>query len=89
MEYNVTDEATRKLHDCVRTVKVSPEARDEYMLLEEKLFYERRDGREEGQSSERIRIIKTMLSKGKIVEEIADLLELSVDDVRNLVDKIE
>lgn len=83
-EYNVTDEATRKLHDCVSIVKVSPEARDEYMLLEEKLFYEKLDAKEE----ERVRIIKVKLSKGKSVEEIADSLELDAEIVQKLVNDI-
>ena len=45
---NVTDEVTQKLHDCISRVKVSSELKEAYMKWEEKLFYERLDGRIEG-----------------------------------------
>lgn len=41
--------------------------------------------REEGQFSERMRVIRAKLAKGKSEEEIVDSLELDVEDVRKLV----
>ena len=37
----MTDETTKELHDYVSSVKVSPEVRVEYMMWEEKIFYEK------------------------------------------------
>ena len=51
---SVTDEVTKKLHDCVNRVKVSPEMREEYMKWETLLYYERMDGKEEGRKEGRI-----------------------------------
>ena len=95
---NVTDAATKELHDYVSSVKVFPEVRMEYMMWEEKIFYEKRDAKEEGRAEgliegraegrayalaeERNRIINTMLAKGKSEEEIAELLDLSIEEVR-------
>lgn len=42
---DVTDEATQKLHECISKVKVLPEVRNSYMTLEEKIFYERLEGK--------------------------------------------
>ena len=47
-EDNVTDDVTKHLHECVSVVKELPETRVAYMMLEEKIFYERRDAKEEG-----------------------------------------
>lgn len=87
---NVTDEATQKLHDCVSKVKVSPEMRLEYMTWEEKIFYERLDaktqGHKEGLEEERMRLVIAKLNKGKRSEEIADELELPIEEVNQLVE---
>lgn len=40
---NVTNEATRKIHDYANKVKVEPEVRDAYMTFEDKIYYERKD----------------------------------------------
>ena len=74
----MTDAATKELHDYVSSVKVLPEVKMEYMMWEEKIFYEKRDAKIE----ERNRIINTMLAKGKNEEEIAELLDLSIEDVQ-------
>lgn len=81
---NATDFATKRLHDYISLVKESPEARAEYMMWEEKIFYERRDAREE----ERIRMIKKKLEKKKSVEQIADELEISVEEAETYVKMI-
>lgn len=98
---NATDDATQRLHDIVSQVKESPEVRDAYMMWEEKIFYERRDakeegrlegrleGREEGLREERIRAIKKKLEKNKSPEQIADELEISVEEVKDYISLIQ
>ena len=39
-------------HDYVSIVKISPEARMEYMMLEEKIFYEKLEAKEAGRVQE-------------------------------------
>lgn len=90
---NVTNEATQKLHDCVSRVKVSPEVRFEYMMWEEKVFYLKRDAKEEGHQlglqqgllDERLRLVSAKLAKGKTVEQIADELELTLEEVNEII----
>ena len=115
---NVTDDATKKLHDCVSLVKKSPEEKVNYMMWEEKIFYERRDAKEEGRQEgrqagiqegrqagiqegrqvgvqegiqrgceeERLRAISKKLEKHKTEEQIADELELTVEEVGEYVE---
>ena len=82
---NVTNDIIKQLHEYMCQVKESPEVRAEYMLWEEKIFYERRDAKEEGRTEgcekERLRMIKAKLEKGKTAEQIAEELELSVEDI--------
>ena len=40
---NATDEATRKIHDYTKKVKIQPEVRDAYMTFEDRIYYERKD----------------------------------------------
>lgn len=61
-EENVTDEATAELHDYVNRAKVMPEVKNAYMRLEEFIYYQRKEEREEA-------VIDTM------VQGILDLLE--------------
>lgn len=82
---NVTDDVTKKLHDCVSKVKVSDEVRVEYMMWEEKLFYEKRDAKEEGRTETLQTLIQSKLKKGKTPDEIAEILELSVEEVMRLI----
>lgn len=86
---NATDDATQRLHDIVSQVKESPEVRDAYMMWEEKIFYERRDAKEEGLMEERIRAIKKKLEKNKSPEQIADELEISVEEVKEYISLIQ
>ena len=59
------------------------------MMWEEKIFYERRDakeeGREEGRTEERLRVIKKKLEKNKTVEQIAEDLEITIEDAEEYV----
>ena len=45
------------------------------------------EGLREGESAERIRIIKSMQKKGMSLQEISELLELSIEKVEELIDK--
>lgn len=85
---NVTDDATKKLHDYVSVVKDSPEARDEYMLLEEKLFYERRDGKEEGREEVNSFVVNNLLKKNTPIDEIAEILGITLEEVQRLAEEI-
>ena len=48
VDENVTDEATQRVHDCVKHIKTLPEVRKEYMTLGNYIDYERKDALEEG-----------------------------------------
>ena len=86
---NVTNESIKKLHEYLCQVKESPEARAEYMLWEEKIFYERSEAKEEGREEERLRVIKLKLDKGKNKVQIADELELEVEDVETYIQMLQ
>ncbi len=45
---NVTGETLQKIHQHVVKVKEQPEVREEYMLLEEKMYYERKAAAKDG-----------------------------------------
>ena len=45
------------------------------------------EGLREGESAERIRIIKSMQKKGMSLQEISELLELSIEKVEELIDE--
>lgn len=47
----------------------------------------RNEGREEGRAEERTQIILKLLNKGKSCEEIADLLDISLEEVKILKKK--
>lgn len=55
---------------------------------ENEMFY-RTDmsiARKEGHNKERKEIINKLISKGKTIEEVSDLLDISVEDIQNLID---
>lgn len=69
-EGNVTDEVTKHLHECVSAVKELPETRIAYMMLEEKIFYERRDAKEEGREEKKHSMVINMLKAKEPVDKI-------------------
>ena len=75
-ECNVKDEVTKKLHDYVSIVKISPEARMEYMMWEEKIFYEKRDAMEAGRAEGRNVLSSTLMEilgeKGFVTESVKE-----------------
>ena len=64
VDENVTDEATRQVHDCVRHIKTLPEVRREYMTLGDYIDYERKDALEEGKEIGRSEGIQQGRSEG-------------------------
>lgn len=86
---NVANDVIKKLHEYVCQVKESPEVRAGYMMWEEKIFYERLDAKVEGIAEERIRAIKKKLEKHKTIEQIADELEITEEEVKECIEKIE
>ena len=69
---NVTDEVTKKLHDCISKVKISPETRMEYMKWDAMIFYERRDARNEG----KIESVLDLLSElGDVSDELRERIK--------------
>lgn len=70
---NVTNEATQTLHSCVSRVRILPEVRMEYMTLEEKIFYERLDAKNEGKIEA---IVDLLDDYGSIPDEILEKMSL-------------
>lgn len=77
---NVTDDITREIHKCVCKVKTFPEVRSGYMTLEEKIFYERLDAREE----EKMAVVKRMLERGMTEKEICDIADCDIEYIRKI-----
>lgn len=70
---NVKDEITHRLHNCISKVKISPEVREAYMRWEEKLFYERLDGRIEKETDlEQIKKWFKAVLKSNSIEEFIE-----------------
>lgn len=72
---NVTDTATKKLHDYVEQIRLSPEVRQSYMTLEDKIYFERKDAKEEGKIEQLIEMVCKKLRKNREVTQIAEELE--------------
>ncbi len=60
---NVTDEVTKKLHDCISRVKISPEMRMEYMKWDAMIFYERREARDEGRLAAKVESVEQFVER--------------------------
>lgn len=77
---NVTDEVTKKLHDCISKVKISPEVRMEYMKWDAMIYYERRDAKNEGKIEGKIEDIFELLEElGNIPENIREVISKEMD----------
>ena len=73
---NVTGETLQKIHQHVVKVKEQPEVREEYMLLEEKMYYERKAAAKEADLKRRKEDILELLEDyGKIPEELREIIE--------------
>ena len=71
----------RQLEEEVRKAKMNPLWRSEFMDLRSKLYHERKEGREEGKKERETELIQSLSKKGKSPEEIAELLDLSLEQV--------
>ena len=79
----------RQLEEEVRKAKMNPLWRSEFMDLRSKLYHERKEGREEGRAEgisqglamRNEELIHSLSKKGKSPEEIAELLDLSLEQV--------
>ena len=77
---NVTNEATRKIHDYANKVKVEPEVRDAYMTFEDKIYYERKDATKEATLNTTIQCICNLLEDyGPIPDELVNRLNNEKD----------
>ena len=76
---------TRRIADEVNKARAHEEWRVEYMSLLLRDQEMRAAGREEGRAEERIRVIKMKLAKDKTLEQIAEELELSVEEVEGYI----
>ena len=73
---NVTDEVTKKLHDCISKVKVSPELRVEYMKWDTMIYYERRDAKIEGKIES---VLELLAEYGEVSEELKEVIMKETD----------
>ena len=73
---NVTDEVTKKLHDCISKVKVLPEVRMEYMKWDAMIFYERRDAKIEGKIEDVLELLEEF---GGVPEEVKEMILKEID----------
>lgn len=83
---NVTDEVTKKLHDCISKVKISPEVRMEYMKWDAMIYYERRDAKNEGKIEGKIEAILELLEEfGEVSNELKELIfkETDLEKIKN------
>lgn len=97
---NVTDEVTKKLHDCINKVKVSPELRMEYMKWDTMIYYERKDAKLEGKIESVFELleelglipieIKEMISAETNLEQIKKWHKLAakVDSIEEFIEKM-
>lgn len=84
---------TQKLCRYVEQVRVQPEVRRNYMRVDEILDGVRQDGIEEGieqgikmaRNSILLELVESNLKKGRTAEQIADLLNLELPEVENMI----
>lgn len=86
-------ERLKRIHRRVCKVKSSEEVGVKYMQAWEEKYYEREEAREEGIEEGEKRMlkmqIKKKLAKGSAAEEIADMLEQSVETIERLIDELQ
>lgn len=73
---NVTNDATREIHECISKVKILPEVRQEYMLWEEKIFYERLDAKKEAMIEN---IVELLEEYGSVPDTLVEKLNKESD----------
>lgn len=81
------DDFTREVEEEVVRLKYDKEVRHEFMVLSTRLKEERMIGREEGREKTSIEIAINMLKKGYEIRAIAEVLQISVDNVKQIAEK--
>ena len=81
-------EFSRKLDDAVEESKKEKKWRQSYMTLQEKYREKYQEGQDDGRESTIVLHVTKLLSKHKSVEEVADLLDLDVDRVKEIEKKM-
>lgn len=85
-------ERLKRIHKRVCKVKASEEVGVKYMQAWEEKYYECQEAREEGIEEGERRMLKKLvekkLAKGKTIEEIADMLEQSVETIEKLKNEL-
>ena len=91
------DERLRRLHESIQEIKTSTSVEVEYMKMEERerlvkeeatergLREGRIRGREEGRKAEKIKIAKKLYSLQTPIEKIAEIVELSIEEVKKII----
>ena len=82
-------ERLKRIHRRVCKVKASEEVGVKYMQAWEEKYYEREEGIEEGERRMLKMQIEKKLAKGNTIEEIADMLEQSVETIEKLVSEMQ
>lgn len=82
-------ERLKRIHRRVCKVKASEEVGVKYMQAWEEKYYEREEGIEEGERRMLKMQIEKKLAKGNTIEEIADMLEQSVETIEKLIDELQ
>ncbi|MDO4313518.1 MAG: hypothetical protein Q4C52_10590 [Eubacteriales bacterium] len=75
----------KRIHERVCKVRTSEEAGVKYMQAWEEKYYEREEGILEGERKKLKELIRKKLAKEKTVDEIADMLEESVEAIEELM----
>ena len=83
---------TRRIAEEVNKARIHEEWRVEYMSLllrdQEMRAAGREEGLAEGRTAERIRVIRKKIEKNKTIEQIAEELEISVEEVKTYMSQI-
>lgn len=86
----------KQIDEAVSEIKEDSGREMEYMTLAMKMMDERKDafeqgeargrakGRAEGRTDEQIKIVKRMLARGLSLEEISDMIDVGLDEVKKL-----
>ena len=79
-ETNVKSKELQKIHKHIKKVKVLPEVREEFMRLDDIIYYEREEAAEKAEKETRIQSILELLEEyGKVPEELKEKIAAQDD----------
>ena len=85
-ETNVKSKELQKIHEHIKKVKVLPEVREEFMRLDDIIYYEREEAAERAAKETRIQSILELLEEyGEVPEELKEKIAAQ-DDKETLKD---